>query len=65
MAKKLAFVRSSSTLFALGQVYVKELPDGEPLQLRNDSYKKMSPAFSPDGTQIAYTVVDAQFNWET
>ncbi|HYI97240.1 MAG TPA: protein kinase [Bryobacteraceae bacterium] len=63
--KKLAFVRSSSTYYALGQIYVKELPDGEPVQLTNDSLKKMSPAFSPDGTRIAYTAVDADFNWDT
>ena len=63
--KKLAFVRSSSTYYALGQIYVKELPDGEPVQLTNDSLKKMSPAFSPDGTRIAYTAVDAEFNRDT
>jgi Tol biopolymer transport system component len=61
----LAFVRSQSTFFALGQVYVKMLPDGEPVQLTHDSLKKMSPAFSPDGSRIAYTVVDPQFNWDT
>ena len=25
----------------------------------------MSPAFSPDGTRIAYTTVDPQFTWDT
>ena len=25
----------------------------------------MSPAFSPDGSRIAYTTVDANFNWDT
>ena len=25
----------------------------------------MSPAFSPDGTRIAYTTVDPQFRWDT
>ena len=38
--RMLAFVRSSSTYYALGQVYVKELPDGEPVQLTHDSLKK-------------------------
>jgi eukaryotic-like serine/threonine-protein kinase len=63
--RKLAFVRSSSTYYALGQIYVKTLPDGEPVQLTRDSLKKMSPAFAPDGTRIAYTTVDAQFHWDT
>jgi serine/threonine protein kinase len=61
----LAFVRSPSTFLGVGQVYVKLLPDGEPVQLTHDSIKKMSPAFSPDGTRIAYTTVDPQFNWDT
>lgn len=63
--RRLAFVRSSSTYFALGQIYVKLLPDGEPVQLTHDSLKKMSPAFSPDGAHIAYTTVDPQFNRDT
>jgi Tol biopolymer transport system component len=63
--RMLAFVRSSSTYYALGQIYVKALPDGEPVQLTKDSVKKMSPAFTPDGTRIAYTMVDAQWNWDT
>ncbi|MBC7853330.1 MAG: protein kinase, partial [Pirellulaceae bacterium] len=63
--RKVAFVRSSSTYYARGQVYVKTLPDGEPIQLTRDSLMKMSPAFSPDGTRIAYTTVDPQFHWDT
>ena len=63
--RMLAFIRSRSTFFAVGQVYVKKLPDGEPIQLTNDGLKKMSPAFSPDGERIAYTVVDSEFNWDT
>jgi len=61
----LAFVRSSSTQYAVGQVYVKKLPDGETVQLTHDSLRKTTPAFSPDGTRIAYTTVDPQFNWDT
>src|SRR5262249_14658299 len=29
-------------------------PDGEPVQLTNDNFYKMSPKFSPDGARIAY-----------
>ncbi|PYS36664.1 MAG: hypothetical protein DMG14_23995 [Acidobacteria bacterium] len=40
----------------MGEVYVKILPDGEPVQLTRDKVPKMSPVFSPDGSRIAYTV---------
>ena len=36
----LAFVRSPKTWFAAGEIYVKQLPDGEPVQLTNDSFTK-------------------------
>jgi len=61
----LAFVRSSSTYYAVGEIYIKKLPDGEPVQLTHDSIKKMSPAFSPDGTRIAYTTMEPQSGWHT
>jgi serine/threonine protein kinase len=63
--RMLAFVRSPSTFFAVGQVYVKALPDGEAVQLTHDNSRKMSPVFSLDGQRIAYTAVDAQFHWDT
>jgi eukaryotic-like serine/threonine-protein kinase len=61
----LAFIRGSSTQFGPGQVYVKILPDGEPVQLTHDNLLKMTPAFSPDGSRVAYTTVDPQFHWDT
>ncbi len=63
--RMLSFVRGPGTFFTRGQVYVKLLPDGEPVQLTRDELLKMSPIFSPDGSRIAYTVVDANFNWDT
>jgi len=66
--RMIAFVRGAASAivpFARGQVYVKMLPDGEPVQLTNDSLNKMSPAFSPDGSRIAYTTVDQKFGWDT
>jgi eukaryotic-like serine/threonine-protein kinase len=63
--RMVAFIHGSSTFFGPGQVYVKILPDGEPKQLTQDSYLKMSPAFSPDGAHIAYTTVDQDFSWDT
>jgi len=63
--RMMTFVRGPSTFYGLGQIYVKLLPDGEPKQITHDSYMKMSPVFSPDGSRIAYTTVDAQFHWDT
>ncbi len=63
--RMLAFVRSPRTDFAPGQVYVKALPDGEPVQLTHDNLLKSDPAFSPDGKRVAYTGVDQQWNWDT
>jgi hypothetical protein len=45
---------------------VKHLPDGEPIRLTIDRFNKMSPVFSPDGSHIAYTMVDPRtFRWDT
>ena len=63
--RMLAFVRGPRTDYGLGQIYVKELPDGEPVQLTHDNLRKEGVAFSPDGTRIAYTIVDPEFNWDT
>ncbi|HLG98277.1 MAG TPA: protein kinase [Bryobacteraceae bacterium] len=63
--RMLTFVRSPSTFFDLGQIYVKALPDSPPLELTHDNLKKMNPAFSEDGAQIVYTAVDPQFHWDT
>jgi eukaryotic-like serine/threonine-protein kinase len=54
--RMLAFVRGSDTFAGEGQVYVKLLPIGEPVQLTHDALPKMSPEFSRDGSRIAYTV---------
>src|SRR4029078_7439843 len=46
-------------------IYVKALPDGEPMPLTSDGMAKMSPLFSPDNSTIAYTTVTSQFVWDT
>jgi Tol biopolymer transport system component/predicted Ser/Thr protein kinase len=61
----LAFIRGPSTFFGPGDIYVKLLPDGEPAPLTHDRTNKMSPAIAPDGSRIAYTVVDENFAWDT
>lgn len=63
--RMLAFVRGYSTWIGPGQVYVKMLPNGEPVELTHDNLMKMAPAFSPDGSRIAYTTLDMQFHWDT
>ena len=63
--RKLAFVRGPNTFAGAGEVYVKDLPDGEALQLTHDGVLKMSPVFSPDSSQIAYSTADRQNRWDT
>ncbi len=62
--RMLTFVRGFSTFVAPGDIYIKILPSGEPVQLTHDNLPKMSPIFSPDGSRIAYTVL-ADFKWDT
>jgi serine/threonine protein kinase len=59
----LTFVRGPGTFFTQGQIYVKLLPDGEPVQLTRDGRTKMSPIFTPDGSRIAYTVALPWNTW--
>jgi eukaryotic-like serine/threonine-protein kinase len=59
--RMLAFLRSTG---GLAQLYVKLLPEGEPVQLTHDETKiKLAPVFSPDGSRIAYGT--SEHNWQT
>ena len=60
----LTFIRGAKTFLVSGDVYVKMLPTGEPIQLTHDKLVKLSPIFSPDGSQIAYGTVDPWDTWE-
>src|SRR3984957_2205717 len=62
--RMLAFIRGSNSFFGPGQIYVKFLPDGDPVQLTHDSLAKLSPAFSPDGSRIAYGTGPPFDEWE-
>jgi Tol biopolymer transport system component/DNA-binding winged helix-turn-helix (wHTH) protein len=61
----IAFIQGSDTFVTRGQIYVKMLPDGQPVQLTHDDLPKMAPTFSPDGSRIAYTATDSSFGWNT
>jgi eukaryotic-like serine/threonine-protein kinase len=60
----LTFIRGGSTFLGSGEIYVKLLPSGEPVQLTHDNTWKMRPQFSPDGTRIAYGIIDPWSVWE-
>ena len=61
----ITFIRGPDTFVTPGQLYVKMLPDGQPVQLTHDTLPKMAPVFSPDGSRIAYTATDTSFGWNT
>src|SRR5262245_46893190 len=64
--RMLTFIRVRYTFFTPGEIYVKMLPDGEPVPLTRDPRPKISPVFSPDGARIAYGTVDRPtFGWDT
>ncbi|MBK5293524.1 MAG: protein kinase, partial [Acidobacteriia bacterium] len=66
--RMLTFIRGTETFTGRGEIYVKLLPDGEPVQLTRDGINKMSPVFSPGGDRIAYSVTGAMTDhgdWST
>jgi serine/threonine protein kinase/Tol biopolymer transport system component len=62
--RMLAFIRGDNSFFGSGQVYVKLLPDGQPVELTHDSEMKLAPSFSPDGSRIAYGAMGPWDTWE-
>jgi serine/threonine protein kinase/Tol biopolymer transport system component len=61
--RMLAFVRGTTTgVQSTGdptEIYVKLLPDGDPVQLTHDGVPyKQGPRFSPDGARIAYATLE-------
>ncbi|MGH9629484.1 MAG: winged helix-turn-helix domain-containing protein, partial [Bryobacteraceae bacterium] len=64
--RMLAFIRSSEWFLTPDPIYIKMLPDGEPVQLTNDPRWKYGLSFSPDSSQIAYTVSErGPLGWKT
>ena len=62
--RMLAFIRSSEWWLTSGQIWVKLLPSGAPIQVTRDPRPKYGLSFSPDGSRIAYTVVEEGV-WKT
>ena len=54
--RMLAFYRSPISFGTPDQIWVKLLPDAEPVQVTHASGGKYGIAFSPDGARIAYSV---------
>jgi Tol biopolymer transport system component len=68
--RMVAFLRGSSYFLGSGDVYVKSLPNGEPVRLTNDVRLKYAPAFSPDDQRVSFTLLDVESadrsqGWET
>jgi DNA-binding winged helix-turn-helix (wHTH) protein/Tol biopolymer transport system component len=62
--KMLAFIRSDNWFLTPDQIYVKMLPNGEPVQVTHDPRPKYGVAFSADGSRLAYTVSEPG-QWRT
>jgi hypothetical protein len=60
------FIRGDYTFGGPGQICVKLLPDGEPMQLTHDDLNERgSPKFSPDGARLAYAANKPGSAWDT
>lgn len=59
--RMMAFIRGSDTFMSSDQIYVKLLPNGEAKRLTDDGRPKYGLAFSPDGSEIAYTVLEPPY----
>ncbi len=60
----LAFIRGGDPFIGPGDIYVKLLPGGEPVQLTHDLRAKLAPSFSPDNSRITYGVTAPFDTWE-
>jgi Tol biopolymer transport system component len=64
----LTFKRGEDSFLSSGQIYVKLLPNGEPVQLTTSVGRVYAPVFTPDGSHITYSLVSAPpaaQSWDT
>jgi dipeptidyl aminopeptidase/acylaminoacyl peptidase len=62
------FLRGGGNFPTKGQIYVKLLPNGDSVELTKGAATRFGPVFTPDGTRIAYTEVEAAasgVSWDT
>ena len=63
--RMLAYIRGENTFMGAGDIYLKMLPDGQPVQLtHDDKMSKLAPTFSPDGSRIAFGTPSPWDTWE-
>ena len=62
--RMVAFFRSSEWFLSPDQVWIKMLPDGDPVQLTRLSGRKYGLTFSPDGSRIGFTITGPP-GWRT
>lgn len=66
--KFLAFIRGSGDFGGVaspGQIWLKSLPDGEPVQLTTNNVRKQTLSFSRDGSKLYFTQIESGFAWNT
>ena len=64
--RTVAFIRGADWFLSSDQIWLKSLPDGEPVQLTHDTRPKFAPAFTPDGSRITYSIADfGSSEWTT
>ncbi len=62
--RMLAFIRGSESFFGRGQVYLKLLPNGDPVRLTHDDTYKLTPVFSPDNSIVTYSTAVPWNVWQ-
>jgi eukaryotic-like serine/threonine-protein kinase len=64
--RTVAFIRGADWFLSSDQIWLKSLPDGEAVQLTHDPRPKFALAFTPDGSQITYSIGNmAAYEWNT
>ena len=63
--RMVTFKRGEDSFLSPGQIYVKLLPNGEPVQLTTSAGRVFAPVFTTDGSRIAYSLRTTSGSWDT